>query len=165
VRCLSLTLPRLRRQPIAAGFAALQARLSETFTRTDQNRIRKFSTAPQQKLQTGRISVTAESTKELLDNRNVNPPQVFDFNPDALDKILGSMLYQNHPAEGGNHEEGKPEKDAKTNHFRTVNQCQCQCQQLSVASGSRRLAIPTETTASTLESRGLFWVRHEHCRE
>jgi hypothetical protein len=41
-----------------------------------------------------------------LDNGNVNPPQVFDFNLDALDKILGPMLYQNHPAEGGNHEEG-----------------------------------------------------------
>jgi hypothetical protein len=41
-----------------------------------------------------------------LDNRNVNPPQVFDFNLDALDKILRPMLDQNHPGEGGNHEEG-----------------------------------------------------------
>jgi hypothetical protein len=47
-----------------------------------------------------------QRTLNYLDNRNVNPPQVFDFNLDALDKILGPMLYQNHPAEGGNHEEG-----------------------------------------------------------
>ena len=73
-----------------------------------------------------------QEISNYLDNRNVNPPQVFDFNPDALDKILGSVLYQNHPAEGGNHEEGKPEKDAKPKHFRTINQCQRQCQQLPV---------------------------------
>jgi len=34
------------------------------------------------------------------------PPQIFDFNLDALDKVLGPMFYQNDPAEGGNHEKG-----------------------------------------------------------
>jgi hypothetical protein len=60
-------------------------------------------------------SAIAESIETFTDRsppflsscfRNVNPPQVFDFNLDALDKVLGPMLYQNHPAEGGNHEEG-----------------------------------------------------------
>ena len=83
-------------------------------------------------------SVIEQGISDYLDNRNVNPSQVFDFNPDALDKILGSVLYQNHPAEGGNYEEGKPKKDAKTNHFRTINQCQCQCQQLPVGAEDSR---------------------------
>jgi hypothetical protein len=43
---------------------------------------------------------------KLLGQPEGEPPQVFDFNLNALDKILGSMLYQNDPAESGNHEEG-----------------------------------------------------------
>jgi hypothetical protein len=34
------------------------------------------------------------------------PAQVFDFNLDALDKVVGSMFDQNDPAEGGHHEKG-----------------------------------------------------------
>jgi hypothetical protein len=50
-----------------------------------------------------RMVIDQENTK-LLGQPEREPPQVFDFNLGALDKILGPMLYQNDPAESGNHE-------------------------------------------------------------
>jgi hypothetical protein len=50
--------------------------------------------------------VIDEGNIKLLGKPERQPSQVFDFNLDALDKILGPMLYQNDPAEGGNDEEG-----------------------------------------------------------
>jgi hypothetical protein len=41
---------------------------------------------------------------KLLGQPEREPPQVFDLNLGALDKILGAMLDQNDPAESGNHE-------------------------------------------------------------
>jgi hypothetical protein len=50
--------------------------------------------------------VIDQRNTKLLGQPEREPPEVFDFNLGALDKILGSMLYQNDPAESGNHKAG-----------------------------------------------------------